>query len=100
MRTVILCSLLAILAFSIQLLFCVKANKKVVKCIPTYIIIAIYVAALIMGQADVLDGSGGVAVWSKSAFLISMANTVALAADIIAWVVYKKKQQKKISPLF
>ena len=94
MRTVILCSLLAILVFCIQLLFCVKASKKVVKCIPTYIIIAIYVVALIMGQVDVLDGSG-VAVWSKSAFLISMANTVALAADIIAWIVYKKIQQNK-----
>ena len=95
MRTVILCSLLAILVFCIQLLFCVKANKKAVKCIPTYIIIVIYVAALIMGQVDVLDGSGGVAVWSKFAFLISIANTVALAADIIAWVVYKKIQQNK-----
>ncbi len=95
MRTVILCSLLAILVFCIQLLFCIKANKKVVKGIPTYIIIAIYVVALIIGQVDVLDGSGGVAEWSKSAFLISIANTVALAADIIAWVVYKKMQQKK-----
>lgn len=90
MRTVILGFLLAILVFRIQLLFCNKANKKAVKCIPTYIIIAIYVIALIIGQVDVLDGSGGVAVWSKSAFLISMANTVAIAADMIAWVVYKK----------
>lgn len=95
MRTAILCCLLAVLIFGIQLLFCNKVNKKVGKCIPTYIIIAIYVVALIIGQIDVLDGSGGVAVWSKSAFLISMANTVALVADIAAWVIYKKMQLKR-----
>lgn len=95
MRTVILGCLLAILVFGIQLLFCNNANKKAVKSIPTYTIIAIYVVALIIGQVDVLDGSGGVAVWSKSAFLISMVNTVALVADMIAWGVYKKMQPNR-----
>lgn len=95
MRTVILCCIVAILVFCIQLLLCVKVNKKAIKCIPTYIIIAIYAVALIIGQVDVLDGSGGVAVWYKTAFLISMANTVALVADMIAWGVYKTMQPKR-----
>lgn len=89
-RTIILCSILAVVIFSIQLILCLKAKQEAVKRIPSYIIIAVYFIALIMGLADALDGSGGVAIWSIFAFIISIANTVALAADVVAWIFYKK----------
>ena len=94
-ETVILCSVLAIIVFCVQFVLCNKANKKSVKRIPVYIIIALYAMAIILCLIDWLDGSGGVAIWMIFAFIISIANTVALTADIIAWVVYKQIQKKK-----
>lgn len=94
-ETIILCSILAIIVFGIQFIICSKANKKAVKRIPAYIIIALYAIALILCLVDWLDGSGGVAIWAVFAFIISIANTVALVADIVAWVVYKQIQKKK-----
>ena len=94
-ETIILCSILAIIVFSIQFVLCNKANKKTVKCFPLYVIIALYAIALILCLVDWLDGSGGVAIWVIFTFIISIANTVALVADIVAWVVYKQIQKKK-----
>ena len=93
-ETVILCSILAILVFGIQFVLCSKAGKKTVKRIPVYMIIALYALALALCLVDWLDGSGGVAIWSIFAFIISIANTVALVADIVAWVVYTRIQKK------
>ena len=94
-ETIILCSVLAIIVFGIQFLLCNKANKKFVKHIPVHIIIALYAIALVLCLADWLDGSSGVAIGVIFAYIISIANTVALAADTIAWVVYKQIQKKK-----
>ena len=94
-ETIILCSILAVIVFGIQFLLCLKANKKAVKLIPTYIIVALYVIAGILCLLDFIDGSGGVAIWSIFAFITSIANTVALVADIIAWVVYKQIQKNE-----
>ena len=94
-ETIILCSILAIIVLSIQFVLCTKANKKSVKCIPVYIIIALYAIALVLCLVDWLGGSCGVAIGVIFAFIISIANTVALVADIIAWVVYKQIQKKK-----
>ena len=94
-ETIIMCSILAIIVFGIQFVLCSKANKKTVKRIPAYIIIALYAIALALCLVDWLDGSGGVAIWVIFAFVISIANTVALVADIIAWVVYKQIQKNK-----
>ena len=94
-ETIILCSFLALIVFGIQFALCSKANKNSVKRIPAYIIIALYAIALVLCLADWLDGSSGVAIWVIFAFIISIANTVALVADIIAWVVYKQIQKNK-----
>ena len=94
-ETIILCSILAIIVFGFQFVLCSKANKKAVKRIPAYIIIALYAIALILCLVDWLDGSGGVAIWMIFAFIISIANTVALVADMIAWVVYTSLQKNK-----
>lgn len=94
-RTIFLCSILAIIVFGIQMALCLKANKKVLKLIPAYIIIALYAMAIVLCLVDVLDGSGGVAIWMIFAFIISIADTVALIADIVAWVVYKQIHKKK-----
>ena len=93
-ETIIMCSILAIIVFGIQFLLCLKVSRESVKRIPVYIIIAIYAVALILCLVDLLDGSGGVAIWVIFTFIISIANTVALAADIIAWVVYRRIQKK------
>ena len=93
-ETIILCSMLAIIVFGIQFVLCNKAKRKNIKHIPAYIIIALYAIALVLCLVDWLDGSGGVAIWVIFAFIISIANTVALVADIIAWVVYKQIQKK------
>ena len=92
---IILSSILAIIVFGIQFILCCKASKKSIKRIPVYTIIALYVIALILCLVDWLDGSGGVAIWMIFSFIILIANTVALVADIIAWVVYKQIQKKK-----
>ena len=94
-ETIILCSILAIIVFGIQFVLCNKANNKSVKRIPMYIILALYAIALILCLVDWLDGSGGVAIWVIFAFIISIANTVALVADLIAWMVYKQIQKNK-----
>jgi hypothetical protein len=56
---------------------------------------ALYVIALILCLVDLLDGSSVVEIWVMFAFIISIVNTVALVADIIAWVVYKQIQKNK-----
>ena len=94
-ETIISCSILAIIVFGIQFVLCNKANKKSVKHIPAYVVIAFYAIALVLCLVDWLDGSGRVAIWVIFAFIISIANTVALVADIIAWVVYKQIQKNK-----
>ena len=94
-ETIILCSILDIIVFGIQFVLCNKANNKSVKYIPVYIIIALYAIALVLCLVDWLGGSGGVAIGVIFAFIISIANTVALVADIVAWVVYKQIQKKK-----
>ena len=94
-ETIILCNILAIIVFGIQFGLCNKANKKSVKCFPAYIIIALYVVALVLCLIDWLDGSGGVAIWVIFAFIIAIANTVTLIADILAWVVYLQIQKNK-----
>ena len=94
-ETIILCSVLAIIVFGIQFVLCNKANKKSVKRIPIYIIIALYAMALVLCLVDWLDGSGGVAIWVIFAFILLIANTVALVADIAAWVIYIQIQKKR-----
>ena len=87
-------SLLATTVFFIQFFLCLKANKKVVKLIPPYVIVALYIIAAVLCLIDMLNGSGGVAIWMIFAFIISISNTVALAADIIAWVTIKQIKKK------
>ena len=87
-------SLLAITVFFIQFFLCLKVNKKVVKLIPPYVIVALYIIAAVLCLIDMLNGSGGVAIWMIFAFIISISNTVALAADIIAWVTVKQIKKK------
>ena len=94
-ESIITCSILAIIVFGIQFVLCQKAYKKSVKHIPAYIIMALYVIALILCLVDLLDGSSVVEIWVMFAFIISIVNTVALVADIIAWVVYKQIQKNK-----
>ncbi len=93
-KVIFLCSILAIIVFGIQFLLCMKTKNKAVKYTPMYIIGALYVVALILCLVDALDGGGGVAIWMIFAFIISITNTVALAADMIAWFVYKQIQKK------
>lgn len=88
-------SILAIIVFSVQFFLCLKANKKVIKLIPAYIIVALYIIASVLCLIDMLDRSGGVAIWTIFAFIISIANTVALAADITAWAVYTQMQKNR-----
>ena len=94
-ETIILCSILSVIVFGIQFVLCLKAKQETVKRIPTYIIVTLYVIAGILCLLYFLDGSGGVAIWSIFAFITSIANTVALVADIIAWVVYKQIQKNE-----
>lgn len=88
-------SILAIVVFGIQFVLCLEANRKAVKLIPTYIIVALYIIAIIFCLLDVLDGSSSVAIWMIFAFIISIANTIALVADITAWVVHMQIQENK-----
>lgn len=94
-ETIILCSILSVIVLGIQFVLCLKANQETVKHIPTYIIVTLYVIAGILCLLDFLDGSGGVAIWSIFAFITSIANTVALVADIVAWMVYKQIQKNE-----
>ena len=92
-ETIVLCTVLAIIVFGIQSFLCIKANKKTIKRIPVYIIVAIYVIAALLCIIDILDGSGGVAIWQIFAFIISIANTVAFVADILAWLIVGKSKK-------
>ena len=92
-ETIVLCTVLSIIVFGIQSFLCLKANKKTTKLIPAYIIVAIYVIAALLCIIDILDGSGGVAIWIIFAFIISVANTVAFVADILAWLIVGKSKK-------
>ena len=92
-ETIVLCSILAIIVFGIQSFLCLRANKKAIKLIPAYIIVAIYVIAALLCIIDILDGSGGVAIWIIFAFIISVANTVTFVADILAWLIVGKSKK-------
>ncbi len=94
-ETIIWCSILAVIVFAIQYFLCLKANRKAFKLIPAYIIAAFYAIAVFLWQLDIINGSGGVAIWMIFAFIIAIANTVALAADILAWVVIGKFRKGK-----
>ena len=85
-NTILLCSIIAIIVFGIQLTLCLKASKKIVKRIPVYAIILLYILALIMYLADTFSGSEGFAIWIMIAFILAVLNTVALAADLTAWI--------------
>lgn len=93
-KVILLCSLLAVIHFSVQLALCQKAGRKAVKLIPIYLAVVVYAAALLLCLVDLVNGSGGVAIWWIFAFIIAIANTVALVADVAAWVVYKMIHQK------
>lgn len=95
-ETMILCSIFAIIVFGIQMALCLKSDKKAVKLIPTYIIAALFVIAGILCLCDLLDGSGGVAIWVIFAFVISIVTIVALVADLAAWGVYKQIYKKRM----
>ena len=88
-KTIILCGILAIIVFCIQLVLCNKAKTRTTKLIPVYFIILLYLVAIILYVVDVINGSGGVAIWAIFSFVISVANTVSLAADGLAWLFYK-----------
>ena len=92
-ETIVLCTVLSIIVFGIQSFLCLKANKKTTKLIPAYIIVAIYVIAALLCIIDILDGSGGVAIWIIFAFIISVANTVTFVADILAWLIVGKSKK-------
>lgn len=91
-ETIVWCSILAVIVFAIQYVLCLKANRKSFKLIPAYIIVALYAFAVLFCLIDKLDGSGGVAIWMIFAFIISIANTVALVSDILAWIVFGKSK--------
>ena len=89
-ETIVWCSILAVIVFAIQYVLCLKANRKAFKLIPAYIIAAFYAIAVFLWLLDIVNGCGGVAIWMIFAFIITIANTVALGADIIAWGVYRQ----------
>lgn len=89
-ETIIMCAVLSIIVFCIQAILCIKVNKKAVKLIPAYIIVVIYGICIFLCFFDQINGNGGVAIWQIFAFIISIANTVALVADILAWIVFSK----------
>ena len=87
---IIMGAVLSIIVFWIQAILCTKLNKKAVKLIPAYIIVAIYAICIFLCFIDQINGNGGVAIWQIFAFIISIANTVALLSDILAWIVASK----------
>ena len=95
-RIVFLCAILAVLVFCNQMLLCCKAKRKTVRALPAYIILGGYVLAAALCLADLVNGSGGVAIWSIFAFIIAIANTVALAADGAAWIVYQLLKKRSV----
>lgn len=93
-RVVFLCVILAALVFGIQMLLCCKAKRKTVRNLPAYIILGVYVLAAALCLVDLVNGSGGVAIWWIFAFILAIANTVALAADMAAWMVFRIMERK------
>lgn len=91
-ETIIMCAVLSIIVFCSQAILCLKAKQKTVKLIPGYIIVAVYAICIILWFIDLFGGSGGVAIWQIFAFIISIANTVAIFADILAWIVFGKSK--------
>jgi hypothetical protein len=87
---IIIGAVLSIIVFWIQAILCIKVNKKAVKLIPAYIIVVIYAICIFLCFFDQINGNGGVAIWKIFAFIISIANTVALLSDILAWIVSGK----------
>ena len=94
-KVILLCSLWAFLVLGTQLALCLKSKKKMIKLLPLCIILFAYVTALMLCLVELLNGSGGVAILSIFAFILAIANTVALAADGAAWLIYRQLQKRK-----
>lgn len=92
-ETIALCSILAIIVFIAQWFLCRKSNKTAIKLIPIYIIALAYFVAVLLYVIERLGGAGGVAIGSIFAFVIAIPNTVALIADLVAWLVHKLVQR-------
>lgn len=93
-QTVILCTILALIVFAIQMVLCLAFPRKAVRFLPACLIIALYLLAVALYFFDWLDGGGGVAIGSIFAFILAIGDTVALAADLAAWAVVRFRLRK------
>ena len=94
-ETIFLCAVLFAVVLFVQYALCLKSKKKGVRLIPVYLIIVVYAISVVLYLSDYITGNGGVAIGSIFAYITAIGNTVALVADIIAWVVYKHIRMKR-----
>ena len=93
-QAIFLCGILAAIVFSIQLTLCRRAKKAVLRRIPLFVIAALYAVAVVLYGSDAFLGRGGVAIGAIFGFILLVVNTVALAADLLAWLMYRHLQKQ------
>ncbi|MBQ8647877.1 MAG: hypothetical protein IJ484_07030, partial [Oscillospiraceae bacterium] len=93
-QSILLCGILADIVFGVQLTLCCRAKKAVLRRIPVFVIAALYAAAAVLYSSDALHGGGGVAIGAIFAFILLVVDTVALTADLLAWLMYRHLQKQ------
>ncbi len=88
MKFIVLAIICAVVTFLVQSLIFKKCSRTVFHFIPLMLIGCVYLVALGLFISD-LNQTGGALVLKVYSFVIAGVNTVALIADLFAWLVEK-----------
>lgn len=88
---------LALVFFALQLIFCFKAKKLIVRLVPVIMILEGYLIALLFAEGCFAGGTGFIDDGAFAGAIIAIAMSVAAVFDAIAWLIYvlKRKNRKK-----
>ncbi len=88
MKFLVLALISAVITFSVQSLIFKKCSRTVFHFIPLMLIGCVYLVALGLFLSD-LNQTGGVLMLTIYSIVLAGVNTVALIADLFAWLVEK-----------
>lgn len=91
--TIVLSFPFFLIFFAIQLLCCLKVSKPTRKPVPLYVILLVFLFALLLYLGVFGQGDGGVAIHAIFASIIAFCAAAALLGDGSAWFVYWLKRR-------
>lgn len=91
----------AMVFFFLQLIFCLRAKRTVIRLIPLYFIAAGYLFALFSAEGYFGGGTGFIDDGALAGAIIAVGVSCAAVCDALAWgaflLVYKRKKKQTIN---